>query len=247
MYRYTLKALESVMSPDGLATLRKFFGTEAVEDKPLTWAAVVSALGGAEGKDAADVFRMLGEVAGVVEMSPQEAQAWELFAVRCARHVQGDMVDERSLKALNIREHFIMGLASKEEMEFALEGAKAAVKALAGDWRKETAASIAQDVAGGLPASFIVHRCKIYMEYTPGPYGGMEVIPVALLKDFAATCGVARKENSRSPLQEKERLYGKNSESNSTSKNGRRMVHAARQTGPRAGDATRAKQRRGGR
>ena len=86
----------------------------------------------------------LDDVLWALRCLPEHGRLWRLYAVWCARQVQGLMTDPRSVAALDVAERHARGNATDEDLAAAWDAARAAAWAAA---RAAGAAGAAWDAA----------------------------------------------------------------------------------------------------
>jgi len=87
----------------GWEKLLKYLGKTKADDDPLSFLTILESNG-------------FDNALWCVRVAPEDDKEWRLFAVWCARRVQHLMIDERSVKALDVAEAYANGLASEKKL-----------------------------------------------------------------------------------------------------------------------------------
>jgi len=87
----------------GWRKLLKYLGKTGPDDAPLAYSTILDSNG-------------LDDALWCLRAQPQHSRIWRMYAVRCARRVQHLMTDERSLRALDVAEMHVRGLATDEDL-----------------------------------------------------------------------------------------------------------------------------------
>ena len=100
--------------------LLKHLGKTEADDEPLPFHVILKSNG-------------LDDALWACRTAPEHNREWRLYAVWCARQVQGLMQDPRSIAALDVAERHAEGQATDEELDAAWAAAWAAARDAARD------------------------------------------------------------------------------------------------------------------
>ena len=97
----------------GWTNLLKFLGKTSSDDEPLPFSKILESNG-------------FYDAIWCCRSAPEFDKEWRTLAVWCARQVQHLMLDERSIKCLDVADAFIAGMAAEDEMAVAYAAARSA-------------------------------------------------------------------------------------------------------------------------
>lgn len=110
----TLRRIEACQPcTTGWRKLLRGLGKTTADDEPLPFSAIVEING-------------LKDALWCCRAAPEYDRQWRLFAVWCARQVQHQLTDPRSLAAIDVAERYARGDATKHELDVARAAAYAA-------------------------------------------------------------------------------------------------------------------------
>jgi hypothetical protein len=132
------RILEHSPCPSGWEKLLKHLGKTQADDEPLPYSTIVESNG-------------LDDALWCCRTEPRYDKEWKLFAVWCARQVQHQMTDQRSITALDVAERYANGEATDDELKASIAAARIARDDVSGS--AHYAASAAAASAAGATAS----------------------------------------------------------------------------------------------